>query len=305
MILWYDMIWYHLNGWIGPREFPWPVALLQPGAWGHAQRPGKQSQGRCCGPWGTGEKGGGEERNSQERQISGSNVLQRWPRWEHEIVIGWISGLFHAIGPNQISRSVGDVQVYHSWMKSRRPSRSDNYWLGSMSLRRRDDPSRNHSGFRVLEGRDLHRFGTIQRVCLILDLEGWDSQELSWLLQPIVGGGRLWFWLISALFVQFHLLENWGAGIKADFRRPMKAMCIVRRPLQTGAQRVEHSRWTVELSQGRNYLWISFECVWAVGQFMNVQHGVMQCYTLYILFGRTTSQWTSFHGAHTAGVMIS
>jgi hypothetical protein len=26
-----------------------------------------------------------------------------------------------------------------------------------------------------LEGRDLHRFGTIQRVCLILDLEGWDS----------------------------------------------------------------------------------------------------------------------------------
>ena len=53
----------------------------------------------------------------------------------------------------------------------------------------------------------------------------------------------------------------------------MKVMCIVRRPLQTRAQWVEHSRWTVEFSQGRNYLWISFECVFEQwGNLYNVIH---------------------------------
>lgn len=102
-------------------------------------------------------------------------------------------------------------------MKSRRPSRSDNYWLGSMSLRRRDDPSRNHSGFRVLEGRDLHRFGTIQRVCLILDLEGWDSQELSWLLQPIVGGEGCDFGLFRLYLSSFTSWKTGALGSKLIF----------------------------------------------------------------------------------------
>ena len=108
MILWYDMIWYHLNGWIGPREFP----FLQTRGFASARslrtcttawktKPGsplwplRNRRKRC---WRRAKQPGAPDLREQRSQKMGL-LPQRWPLWGNEIVIGWISGLFHAIGP--------------------------------------------------------------------------------------------------------------------------------------------------------------------------------------------------------------
>ena len=133
------------------------MAWLQPGAWGHAQRPGKQSQGRCCGSEAQLSAFQGRTspvylrspqsprplRNRRKRwwrraKQPGAPDLRAEPRCSKDGCGGkmrWSSvgfrGYSMLLDQNRRSRSVGDVQVCHWWNHSGSTFHS---WLSGASI---------------------------------------------------------------------------------------------------------------------------------------------------------------------------